>query len=75
MLQVGGRKRGWAVQVLAVEVGCRGIPAGSVATLFKDIGLTVGKRMKAIRKVGDTAENASRWIWRRSGNRESGIIK
>ena len=49
VLQVGGRKRGWAVQVLAVEVGCRGFPAGSVASLFKDIGLTVGKRMKAIR--------------------------
>ena len=57
------------MQVWAEEVGCQGFPAGSEATFYKHIGLT-GRKRKAIRKVGDAAEKASRWIWRRSGNRE-----
>ena len=42
VLQVEGKKRGWSVQVWAVEVGCRGFPAGSLQTFFKDLGLTGG---------------------------------
>ena len=44
VLQVEGKKRGWSVQVWAVEVGCRGYQAGSLQTFFKDLGLTGGKR-------------------------------
>ena len=75
VLQVEGKKRGWSVQVWAVEVGCRGFPAGSLPTFFKDLGITGGKRRRAIRKVGEAAERASRWIWRRSGNREWGGVR
>ena len=37
VLQQEGKKNGWGVQIWAVEVGCRGFPAASMATFMKDI--------------------------------------
>ena len=71
-LQVEGKKRGWTVEVWAVEVGSRGFPAASMAKFLKDLGLS-GKKKKGIpRKIGEAAESASRWLWRCSSKLEWG---
>ena len=71
-LQVEGKKRGWTVEVWAVEVGCRGFPAASMTKFLKDLGLSGEKKKKVLRKVGEAAESASRWLWRCSSRLEWG---
>ena len=71
-LQVEGKKRGWSVEVWAVEVGCRGFPAGSMAKFLKDLGIAGQKKRSIMRKVGEAAERASRWLWRCSSRLEWG---
>ena len=71
-LQVEGKKRGWEVDVWAVEVGCRGFPAGSMAKFLKDLGISGVKKRGILRKVGEEAERASRWLWRCSSRLEWG---
>ena len=51
-LQVEGKKRGWTVEVWAVEVGCRSFPASSMAKFLKDIGISGKKKRGSLRKVG-----------------------
>ena len=63
-LQVEGKKRGWTVEIWAVEVGCRGFPASSMAKFLKDIGISGEKRRGILRKVGEAAERSSKWLWR-----------
>ena len=72
VLQQEGKKQGWRVQIWAVEVGCRGFPAASMASLMKDIGLIGGERKRKLRKLGETAERASKWLWNCSRVREWG---
>ena len=71
-LKTEGRTKGWAVTVWAVEVGCRGFPAASFATLLKDIGFGGGERKRCLKKVGEVAERASRSIWTWSRMKEWG---
>ena len=71
-LQVEGKKRGWSVQVWAVEVGCRGFPAGSMATFLSDLGFIGANKRRVLRKVGEAAEKGSKWIWRCSQRMEWG---
>ena len=59
-----GKERGWTVRVWAVEVGCRGFPAASMASFLKDIGLGGGERNRALGRIGEAAESGSRAIWR-----------
>ena len=42
-LQREGKAKGWGVTVWAVEVGCRGFPASSMASLLKDLWIGGGK--------------------------------
>ena len=63
-LQVEGKKRGWTVEIWAVEVGCRGFPASSMAKFLKDIGISGEKKRGILKKVGEVAERSSRWLWR-----------
>ena len=72
VLQQEGKKQGWGVQIWAVEVGCRGFPAASMATLLRDVGVTGGERKRKLRKLGETAERASKWLWSCSRVREWG---
>ena len=62
-LQVEGKKRGWTVQVWAVEVGYRGFPAGSMSTFLKDLGFMGAERRRVLHKIGEKAEHSSKWIW------------
>ena len=65
-LQEEGRKNGWLVQIWAIEIGCRGFPAASMATFLKDIGINGNERRRKLSKLGEIAESASRTIWRSS---------
>ena len=74
-LQEEGKANGWNVQVWAIEVGCKGFPAASMATFLKDLGLSCSERTHHLKKIGEIAENSSRKIWSWShfaewGNRE-----
>ena len=62
-LQEEGKANGWKVQLWAVEVGCRGFPASSMATFFKEIGITGSERNHGLKKLGEVAGEASRRIW------------
>ena len=62
-LQEEGKANGWKVQVWAVEVGCRGFPASSIASFYKEIGITGSERNRLLKKIGEVAGNASRRIW------------
>ena len=62
-LEREGRRKGWAVRIWTIEVGCRGFPAASMATFLKDIGISGGERARNLRKIGETAEKCSRAIW------------
>ena len=64
VLQEEGRKNGWLVQIWAIEIGCRGFPAASMATFLKDIGIYGNERRRKLKTLGEIAENASRAIWR-----------
>ena len=72
VLQHEAKKKGWAVQIWAVEVGCRGFPAASMATLLREMGLTAGEKKRKLRKLGEAAERASKWLWNCSRLQEWG---
>ena len=71
-LQEEGRKNGWSVQVWAVEVGCRGFPAASMAGFLGEMGIRGSERTKKLKKIGEAAEQASRSIWAWSHHKEWG---
>ena len=71
-LKTEGKTKGWAVTVWAVEVGCRGFPASSMANLLKDIGIGGGERRRKLKRIGETAERASKSIWNWSRMKEWG---
>ena len=62
-LQEQGKVNGWNVNIWAVEVGCKGFPAASMASFLKDIGIAGGERNLQLKKIGEEAMNASRMIW------------
>ena len=67
-----GRQNGWKVRCWSVEVGCRGFPAVSMSSFLKDIGYPGGERKKIVERIGKTAEDASRSIWKASHYKEWG---
>ena len=69
---VEGKQNGWKVRCWSVEVGCRGFPAASMSTFLKEIGYPGGQRKLVIEKISNTAEEASRTLWRASHFRKWG---
>ena len=61
-----GRTKGWRIRIWSLEVGCKGFPAVSVSTFFKDIGYSGGRRRRIIENIGKSAEQASHVIWKSS---------
>jgi hypothetical protein len=57
------RANGWAARCEPVEVGCRGFAGRSLHRVFKALGIIGTQRKKAIGKITEAAEKASRWIW------------
>ena len=74
-IEEGGKQNGWRVRVWAVEVGCRGFPAASMAALLKDMGFKGSQRKTLLRQIGKAAEVASHSIWKWSHYREWGSGK
>jgi hypothetical protein len=62
------KRKGYVVDLLAVEVGARGLAAPSIFTLLKRIGLRGGARSRALKDIAESAEQASSWIWSRRNN-------
>ena len=58
-----GRTRGWNMHMWAIEVGCKGFPATSMASFLKDIGIAGGERNRQLKKIGEVAMTSSRRIW------------
>ena len=67
-----GRLRGWRVRIWAVEVGCRGFPAVSMSSFFKDLGYRGGNKKRAIERLSKVAEEASHSLWKASHYKEWG---
>ena len=67
-----GRKNGWSVIICAVEVGCRGFPAVSMSTFFKDLVYKGAEKKRAIERISKTAEEVSHSIWKASHLKEWG---
>ena len=61
-----GKLKGWRVRIWAIEVGCKGFPAASLSTFFKDIGYPGGQRKKVVESIGRAAEQASHTLWKTS---------
>ena len=61
-----GKLNGWRVKIWAVEVGCRGFPATSLAYFLKDIGYKGKEKKDALEKIGQAAQNASHTLWKAS---------
>ena len=62
-IAVDGRQRGWRVRIWAVEVGCRGFPASSMASFVRELGYRGRDGKKALDKISHVTEMASRSIW------------
>ena len=62
-IAVDGKQRGWKVKLWAVEVGCRGFPASSMASFVKELGYKGKDGKKALEKISQVTEMASRSIW------------
>ena len=54
---------GWKCLVYPVEVGCRGFVGQSTVKFLNAIGVAPRIRQATIRKLQETAETASAWIW------------
>ena len=67
-----GRLKGWSVRIWAVEVGCRGFPAVSMSSFFKDLGYRGSDKKRAIERLSNAAEEASHSLWKASHFKEWG---
>ena len=67
-----GKQNGWGISIWAVEVGCRGFPARSMSSLLNALGFQGKERKKAMKRLGEKAEEASRAIWGWSNMKEWG---
>lgn len=56
-------RKQWNTRLFAVEVGARGFPAKSLRFMFKELGLPSSSIKKACNVCGESAEEASRWLW------------
>ena len=69
------KQNGWSVRIWAVEVGCRGFPAVSMSTFFKDLGYKGSGKKRAIERLSKAAEEASHSLWKASHFKEWGGVK
>ena len=57
------KQNGWQVDVLPVEVGCRGFVAKSTTRLLSKMGVSGLQFRKAVRALSQAAEHSSNWLW------------
>ncbi|KAI4871602.1 hypothetical protein NFI96_006464 [Prochilodus magdalenae] len=61
------RSKGWRTWCDPIEVGCRGFAGQSLCRALKRLGIRGLHTRKAIEKITDAAERASRWLWIKRG--------
>ena len=61
---------GWNVVCYPVEIGARGFVVRSMVKLVKELGLGGKERRTLIRRLGETTERSSNWVWLKSGEKE-----
>lgn len=71
-IEEAGARNGWKVRIWAVEVGCRGFPAASLATFLKEVGFIGSRKRSILKSIGQEAEKASHQIWKWSHWKEWG---
>ena len=54
--------KGWASQVMPIEVGCRGFAGRTTTSYLTRLGLTNRARRRATQQLQTAAEKASSWI-------------
>ena len=55
--------KGWACQVMPIQVGCRGFIGRTTTSYLTRLGLTNRARRRATQQLQTAAERASSWIW------------
>ena len=55
--------KGWACQVMLIEVGCCGFIGRTTTSYLTRLGLTNRARRRATQQLQTAAERASSWIW------------
>ena len=68
-LQASCIEKGWKTWVLPVEIGCRGFPSRSLWSMFRTLGVNGKTRKAIIRRMSESAERASCWLWRKRTDR------
>ena len=53
----------WQTQQFSIEVGCRGFVAESMRGWLKRSGLSIRETNNLLRRIQETVEKASHWIW------------
>ncbi|XP_019639908.1 PREDICTED: uncharacterized protein LOC109481752 [Branchiostoma belcheri] len=61
-------EKGWRSWCFPIEIGCRGFVAQSAWRALGTLGIVGKQRRDTVSKMAETAEVASRWVWR---NRQS----
>lgn len=59
------KTEGYTVRLFAVEIGARGMVAHSAYDVLKQLGLRGKARTRALKQMGNAAEQASCWLWSR----------
>ena len=57
----------WNIRVWAVEVGCRGFPASSMASFLKEIGYQGAQKKKTLEAIGKEAIHYGKPVPLRNG--------
>ena len=57
------QRKGWRASCYPIEVGCRGFVGNSLSRVMTNLGITGSARRKAIKRVIEAAEKASKWLW------------
>ena len=66
-LQSDCTEKGWTCKIYPVEVGCRGFVGQSTIRFLSAIGVAPRVRQATVKKLQETAESASAWIWNKRG--------
>ena len=64
---------GWNAVWYPVEIGAQGFIARSMVKLMKELGMGGKERQTLIRRLGETTERSSNWLWLKSGEKEGKV--
>lgn len=62
-VEAEAEEQGWKVEVLPVELGCRGFGASSTTRLLREVEVRGQAHRKATKAFANAAEKSSHWLW------------